>query len=268
MSKHIIGQSTNINVFSDFCPSSNWERESGKRNLGVKEKCPKVTYLIFDGVPLENFLLSRANRLCSVFNTGLKDFGVLRVSVNLLSLTRSKMAMVRLPAMNPAQKLNFFLFTSAEGKGAPFPFWGPSQSFGFSLFPLPMSGDLRSLSANTWSPLRDPHSLLTVTFWLLDSADSPRENSISLTSSSPWAITWQYDKIADFFRVGTFLLLIVHTWNSSPLRSNLLQLQCTCCAVPITSGRPHGGPFVWACQWPSSQPLSSPQLSHNDSLWA
>ena len=71
--------------------------------------------------------------------------------------------MVRLPAMNPAQKLNFFLFTSAEGKGAPLPFWGPSQSFGFSLFPLPMSGDLRSLSTNTWSPLRDPHSFLTVT---------------------------------------------------------------------------------------------------------
>ena len=31
------------------------ERESSKQNLGVKEKCPKVTYLIFDGVPLENF---------------------------------------------------------------------------------------------------------------------------------------------------------------------------------------------------------------------
>ena len=77
--------------------------------------------------------------------------------------TQSKVAMVRLPAMNPAQKLNFFLFTSAEGKGAPLPFWGPSQSLGFSLFPLPMSGDLRSLSTNTWSPLRDPHSFLTVT---------------------------------------------------------------------------------------------------------
>ena len=64
------------------------------------------------------------------------------------------------------------------------------------------------------------------------------------------------------------LLLIVHTWNSSPLRSNLLRLQCTCCTVPTTSGRPHGSPLVWACQWPSSQPLSSPQLSHNDSLWA
>ena len=25
------------------------------------------------------------------------------------------------------------------------------------------------------------------------------------------------------------LLLIVHTWNSSPLQSNLLRLQCTCC---------------------------------------
>ena len=61
------------------------------------------------------------------------------------------------------------------------------------------------------------------------------------------------------------LLLIVHTWNSSPLRSSLLRLQCTCCTVPTTSGRLHGSPLVWACQWPSSQPLSS-QLSHNDSL--
>ena len=63
------------------------------------------------------------------------------------------------------------------------------------------------------------------------------------------------------------LLLIVHTWNSSPLRSNLLRLQSTCCTVPTTSAKPHGSPLVWACQWPSSQPLSSPQLSHNDSLW-
>ena len=64
------------------------------------------------------------------------------------------------------------------------------------------------------------------------------------------------------------LLLIVHTWNSSPLPSNLLRLQCTCCTVPATSARPHGSPLVWAFQWPSFQPLSSRQLSHNDSLWA
>ena len=62
--------------------------------------------------------------------------------------------------------------------------------------------------------------------------------------------------------------MIVLTWNSSPLQSNLLQLQCTCCTVPTTSGRPHGSPLVQACQWPSSQPLSPPQFSHNDSLWA
>ena len=36
------------------------------------------------------------------------------------------------------------------------------------------------------------------------------------------------------------LSLIVHTWNSSPLRSNLLRLQCTC-TVPTTSW--------WKCYW-------------------
>ena len=51
------------------------------------------------------------------------------------------------------------------------------------------------------------------------------------------------------------------------LQSNILQLQCTC-TVPTTPRRPHGRPLVWACQWPSSQHLWSPQLSHNDSHWA
>ena len=64
------------------------------------------------------------------------------------------------------------------------------------------------------------------------------------------------------------LLLTVHTSNSSPLRSNLLRLKCTWCTVPTPSGRPHGSPLVWACQWLSSQPLSSPQLSYNDGLSA
>ena len=64
------------------------------------------------------------------------------------------------------------------------------------------------------------------------------------------------------------LLLIVHTWNSSTLRGNLLRLQCTCCTVPTTSTRPRRSPIVWSCQWPSSKPLSSPQLSLNVSLWA
>ena len=42
---------------------------------------------------------------------------------------------------------------------------------------------------------------------------------------------------------------------TSPLRSNLLWLQCI---VPATAGRSYGNPLVWACQWPSSQPLSYP----------
>ena len=76
-------------------------------------------------------------------------------------------------------------------------------------------------------------------------------------------LSWgSLNKFPDFFFVWAHLL-IVYIWNSSPLWSNLW-LQCTCCIVP----RPHGSPLVWACQWPLSQPLSSPQLSHNDSLWA
>ena len=116
---------------------SNWERESGIQNLGIKEKCPQ-SYLSYftTGFHWRIFLLSRANRLSSIFLHWLEEPGVLRVSVILLSSTRSKMAMVRLPATDPAQKLPFFLFTSAEGKGSPLPFWGPSQSFCFSLLPL------------------------------------------------------------------------------------------------------------------------------------
>ena len=97
VSKHIIGQSTNINVFSDFCLSSNWERESGKRNLGIKEKCPQ-SYLSY---------FQRGTTGESFFFYGLIDFvlflvlawgtRVSHVSVNLLSSARSKMAMVRLP---------------------------------------------------------------------------------------------------------------------------------------------------------------------------
>ena len=79
----------------------------------------------FDGVPLENFsFFSRANRLCSVFSTGLEDFGVLHVSVSLLSLARSKMAIVRLPRAL-LKKLPFLCLTSAEGKGTPLPFAPP-----------------------------------------------------------------------------------------------------------------------------------------------
>ena len=96
------------------------ERESGIQSLGIKEKCPQSYLSYFStGFHWRIFLLSRANRLCSIFLHWLEEPGVLRVSVILLSSTRSRMAMVRLPATDPAQKLTFLLFTSAEGRGVP-----------------------------------------------------------------------------------------------------------------------------------------------------
>ena len=104
----------NINV-SSWLLSFFKLRESGKQNLGVKGKCPKVTYLIFlTGFHWRISLLSRANRLCTVFNAGLKDFGVLRVSV-FLSLARSKMAIVRLPRAC-SKKLTFLYLLPLRGR--------------------------------------------------------------------------------------------------------------------------------------------------------
>ena len=52
--------------------------------------------------------------------------------------------------------------------------------------------------------------------------------------------------------------------HSSPLWSNLLRLQCTCCTIPTTFGRPHGSPLVWACV--TSLLLPHLPLSLTDSL--
>ena len=95
----------NINVFS-WLLSFFKLRESGKQNLGVKGKCPKVTYLIFlTGFHWRISLLSRASRLGTVFNAGLRDSGLSCLS--LLSLARSEMAIVRLPR-DLSKKTNFF----------------------------------------------------------------------------------------------------------------------------------------------------------------
>ena len=66
------------------------------------------------------------------------------------------------------------------------------------------------------------------------------------------------NKFPDFFHMGTFIESSHMKLKS--LWSNLLRLQCTCCTVPTTSGRPQGSLLVWVCQWLSSLPLSSPQL--------
>ena len=114
--------------FLDFCLSSSWERErEWYTKFGYKGKWLQSYLSYFStGFHWRIFLLSRATRLCSVFNTGLKNSGPSCLSI-LLSSTRSRMAMVRLPATNPAQKLIFLLFTSAEGRESHFRFGVPAN---------------------------------------------------------------------------------------------------------------------------------------------
>ena len=167
------------------------ERESGKRNLSIKEKCPQ-SYLSYfrRGSTGESFFFYGLIDF-SVFNTGLKDFGVLRVSVNLLSLTRSKMAMVRLPAMNPAQKTNILILYFRWGEGSPTSVLG-SQPIIWLLSLSP--SDVRRPEVTKYEHLVSPAwPTFLPNGHLFDGlilSIQIREDSISLTSSSPWAITW------------------------------------------------------------------------------
>ena len=119
VSKHIIiGQSMNINVFS-WLLSFFKLRESGIQSLGIKEKWPQSTYLIFRrGSTGESFFFHGLIDFILFFYTGLKDLGSFLSQV-LFCFQPRILAMVRLPAMDPAQKLIFLSFTSAEGKGVP-----------------------------------------------------------------------------------------------------------------------------------------------------
>ena len=133
--------------FLGFYPFPNWERVVNK-NLGVKGKCPKVTYLIFlTGFHWRISLLSRANRLRIAFNAGLRDSGLSCLS--LLSLARSEMAVVRLPR-DLSKNYFFFVFSFRWGEGNPTSVWGsPHQSFGFIFsFPFRCPATQGHLSAN------------------------------------------------------------------------------------------------------------------------
>ena len=141
------------------------ERESGIQNLGIKEKCPQSYLSYFTKVfHWRIFLLSRATRLCSVFNTGLKNSGPSCLSI-LLSSTRSKMAMVRLPATDPAQKLTFLLSISADGGGSPTSVLG-SQPIIWLLSPSPFGVWRPEVTKyqHLLIPLCDLHSSLTARY--------------------------------------------------------------------------------------------------------
>ena len=78
------------------------------------------------------------------------------------------MAIVRLPRAL-LKKLPFLYLLPLRGREPHFRLGSPPIIWLHFLFPLPMSGDPRSLRCEH---LRDPHSLLTVTFWLLDNVSS------------------------------------------------------------------------------------------------
>ena len=136
----------NINVFSWLLSFSKL-RESGNKNLGVKGKCPKVTYLIFlTGFHWRISLLSRANRLRIAFNAGLRDSGLSCLS--LLSLARSEMAVVRLPR-DLSKNCLFLYFLPLRGREPHFRLGSPHQSFGFIFsFPFRCPATQGHLSAN------------------------------------------------------------------------------------------------------------------------
>ena len=139
VSKHIIiGQSTNINVFS-------WllfffklrERESGIQNLGIKENGPRVTYLIFRrGSTGESFFFHGLIDFVLFFYTGLKNLGS-HMSQKFFCLQPGILAMVRLPVTNPAQKLIFLtIYFRWRGGGSPTSVLG-SQPIIWLLSPSP-----------------------------------------------------------------------------------------------------------------------------------
>ena len=93
------------------------------------------------------------------------------------------LAMVRLPATNPAKQLTFLLFISAEEKESPLPFLGSQPIIWLLSSPPLVSCNLRLLSTNTcWYPLCDLHSFLTVTFLTGCHCSFQREDSINLIS--------------------------------------------------------------------------------------
>ena len=96
-----------------------------------------------------------------------------------------------LSATNPVQQLTFLLSISADGKESPLPFWGPSQSFGFSLLPSRVRRPEWGHQVKTSGFHCDPHYFLTVILWWLATVNSNTRIVVILFLSSQWETTWQ-----------------------------------------------------------------------------
>ena len=137
----------NINVFSWLLSFSKL-RERVVTKFGCKGKMSQsyLSYFFLTGFHWRISLLSQANRLCTVFNAGLRDSGL--SCLILLSLARSEMAIVRLP--RDLLKNSFFLYLlPLRGREPHFRLGSPRQSFGFIFsFPFRCPATQGHLSAN------------------------------------------------------------------------------------------------------------------------
>ena len=134
--------------------------------MGIKEKWPQ-SYLSYflTGFHWRTFLLSRANRLYAIFNTGLKNSGPSCLRYSFVFYPEYWLWFVCPLRTLPNNCLSYFLF-SLTGRSPYFRFRVPANHLASPSFPLPVSGDLRLLSTNIcWYPLCDLHSFLTVTFF-------------------------------------------------------------------------------------------------------
>ena len=158
--------------------------------IGYKEKQSQSYLSYLDGFLWRIFLLSRADRLYAIFSTGLKKW-LLRVQDILFVVFYPEYLALVPSAMNPVQQLIFLLSISADGKESPLPFWGPSQSFGFSLLPSHVKRPEWGHQVQTSGLHCDPHSFLTVILCRLATVNSNTRIVVIIFLSSQWDTTWQ-----------------------------------------------------------------------------
>ena len=124
------------------------EREREYTKFGIRRNSPKVTYLIFRrGSTGESFFFHGLIDFILFFYTGLKNLGSL-VSQIFFCLQPGILALVRLPATNPAKQLTFLFVFSLTGRRCHFRFRVSANHLASPSFPLPVSGNLRLLSTN------------------------------------------------------------------------------------------------------------------------
>ena len=172
----------NFTVKSAFQPLNMWPNALLQNSQDfVTFVTRKVHFYPRTGFHWRILLLSRANRLYAIFNTGLKNLGPSYPRYVFVFFTRSKWLWVCLPRA-PSNNWPFYFLFPLTGRSPHFRFRVSANHLASPSFPL-VSGDLRLLSTNIcWYPLCDLHSFLTVTFLTGCHCSFQREDSINLIS--------------------------------------------------------------------------------------